>query len=110
MGIDRIRNGNSIKFLFLYHQLLGYYYSITQKTPDMEWNWVISFLQRKWSIIYDFHQFGDGLGFQALSLAFQKATQQSVQWIGGILRDLQALFWLRVFPALRHYPSLPANH
>jgi hypothetical protein len=33
-----------------------------------------------------------------------------VQWIGGILRDLQAFFWLRVFPALKHFPSPPANH
>jgi hypothetical protein len=24
-------------------------------------------------------------------------AQQSVQWIGGILRDLQAFFWLWVF-------------
>jgi hypothetical protein len=39
-----------------------------------------------------------------------KAAQHSVQWIGGILRDLQAFFWLRVFPALRHYLSPPANH
>jgi hypothetical protein len=37
-------------------------------------------------------------------------AQHSVQWIGGILRDLQAFFWLRVFPALRHYPRPPANH
>jgi len=40
----------------------------------------------------------------------QRAAEQSVQWIGGILRDLQAFFWLRVFPALRHFPSPPANH
>jgi hypothetical protein len=33
-----------------------------------------------------------------------------VQWIGGILRDLQALFWLRAFAALWHYPRPPANH
>ena len=29
---------------------------------------------------------------------------------GGSLRGLQAFFWLRVFPALRHFPSLPTNH
>lgn len=38
------------------------------------------------------------------------AAQQSVQWIGVILRDLQAVFWLRVFPTLKHFPSPPANH
>jgi hypothetical protein len=27
-----------------------------------------------------------------------------VQWIGGILRDLQAFLWLRAFSALRHRP------
>jgi hypothetical protein len=32
---------------------------------------------------------------------WKKAAEQSVQWIGGILRDLQAFFWIRVFPALR---------
>jgi len=37
----------------------------------------------------------------------KKAAEQSVQWIGGILRDLQAFFWLQVFPALRLYPSPP---
>ncbi|MCI0616980.1 hypothetical protein L0244_28730 [bacterium] len=45
-----------------------------------------------------------------MSLAQQNASQQSVQWIGGILRDLQAFFWLRAFPALKHFPSPPANH
>jgi len=34
-----------------------------------------------------------------------QAAQHSVQWIGGILRDLQAFFPLRVFPALKHFPS-----
>jgi len=38
------------------------------------------------------------------------AAQQSVQWMVGILRDLQAFFWLQVFPALRHYPSPPHHH
>jgi hypothetical protein len=38
------------------------------------------------------------------------ATQQSVQWMVGILRDLQAFFWLRVFPALKHFPSPPASN
>jgi hypothetical protein len=38
------------------------------------------------------------------------AAEQSVQWIGGILRDLPAFFWLRAFSALRHYPSPLANH
>jgi hypothetical protein len=43
--------------------------------------------------------------------AFEKSSaQQSVQWIGGILRDLQAFFWLRAFSALKHFPSPPANH
>jgi hypothetical protein len=45
-----------------------------------------------------------------MSVAQQNASQQSVQWIGGILRDLQAFFWLRAFPALRHFSSPPANH
>ena len=35
---------------------------------------------------------------------------QSVQWMVGILRLRQAFFWLRVFPALRHYPSPPHHH
>jgi hypothetical protein len=38
------------------------------------------------------------------------AKVKSVQWIGGILRYLQTFFWLWVFSALRHFPSLPANH
>ncbi|MCZ2247135.1 MAG: hypothetical protein LC111_00040 [Bacteroidia bacterium] len=40
----------------------------------------------------------------------QTAVEQSVQWIGGILRDLQAFFWLWAFSALKHLPSPPANH
>jgi hypothetical protein len=28
----------------------------------------------------------------------------------GILRDLEAFFWLRAFSALKHFPSPPANH
>ncbi len=39
-----------------------------------------------------------------------KAAEQSVQRIGGILRDLPTFFWLRAFPALKHFPSPPANH
>jgi hypothetical protein len=39
----------------------------------------------------------------------RKVAQKSVQWICGILRDLQAFFWLRVFSALGHFPSPPAN-
>jgi hypothetical protein len=27
----------------------------------------------------------------------------------GILRDLQAFFWLRAFPALKHYPRPPTR-
>jgi hypothetical protein len=38
------------------------------------------------------------------------AAQQSVQWMVGILRGLQAFFWLWVFSALRHYPSPPHHH
>jgi hypothetical protein len=37
-------------------------------------------------------------------------AEHSVQWIGGILCDLQAFFRLRVFSALKHFPSPPANH
>jgi len=32
------------------------------------------------------------------------AAQQSVHWTLEILRDLQAFFWLRVFPAPKHCP------
>jgi hypothetical protein len=32
-----------------------------------------------------------------------------VQWTLGILRLREAFFWLRVFSALKHYPSPPAN-
>jgi len=39
----------------------------------------------------------------------QNAAEQSVQWICGILRGLQAFFWLRVFPALKHFPGPPAS-
>ena len=35
-----------------------------------------------------------------MSLAFKKVAQQSVQPTGGILRGLQAFFWLRAFSAL----------
>jgi len=42
-----------------------------------------------------------------------KMMARHLDWVHptcGILRDLQAFFWLRVFPALRHFPSPPANH
>lgn len=32
-----------------------------------------------------------------------------MQWIGGILRDLQAIFWLQAFSARKHFPKPPAN-
>jgi hypothetical protein len=40
----------------------------------------------------------------------QKKTvaQQSVQWMVGILRDLQAFFWLWVFPTSQTL-SMPAH-
>jgi len=34
-------------------------------------------------------------------------AQQSVQRIFGSLRGLQAVFWLRIFSALNHFPSPP---
>jgi hypothetical protein len=37
----------------------------------------------------------------------QENAQQSVHWTLGILRDLQAFFWLRVFPALKQNPRPP---
>jgi len=35
------------------------------------------------------------------------AAQQSVHWTLGILRDLQAFFWLRVFSAPKQSPRPP---
>jgi hypothetical protein len=51
---------------------------------------------------------GGGSGFHQQVLL--KASQQSVQWICGILRDLQAFFWLWVFPAPKQNPRPPAIH
>jgi hypothetical protein len=36
-----------------------------------------------------------------------KTAQQSVHWTLGILRDLQAFFWLRVFSAPKQSPHPP---
>jgi hypothetical protein len=44
-----------------------------------------------------------------LVLLNENTAQQSVQPTGGILRRFQAFFWLRVFPALRHFPSPPTS-
>lgn len=35
----------------------------------------------------------------------QNAAEQSVHWIGGILRDLQTFFWLRVFSTSQIFVS-----
>ena len=39
--------------------------------------------------------------------ASMKAAEQSVHWTLGILRDLQAFFWLRVFSAPKQSPRPP---
>jgi hypothetical protein len=41
-------------------------------------------------------------------VANQKTAQQSVHPTLGIRRDFQAFFWLRVFPALKHFPRPPS--
>jgi hypothetical protein len=38
-----------------------------------------------------------------------KNAQQSVHWTLGILRGLQAFFWLRVFPAPKQSPRPPTR-
>ena len=43
----------------------------------------------------------------ASKLRKAESTQHGGQWIGGILRYLQAFFWLRAFSALKHFPSPP---
>jgi hypothetical protein len=53
------------------------------------------------------NQVGDVVLFQAASLAFIGIAQQSVHWTLGILRGLQAFFWLRVFPAPKQSPRPP---
>jgi hypothetical protein len=37
----------------------------------------------------------------------RKVAQQSVHWTLGILRDLRAFFWLRVFSAAKQSPRPP---
>jgi hypothetical protein len=54
-------------------------------------------------------QTDNGNMLQLAGIQFNR-TQQSVQWICGSLRGLQAFFWLRVFSALKHFPSPPTNH
>ena len=51
--------------------------------------------------------------FQTTSLAQDRNAQHGVQRTAGILRDLQAFFWLQVYTALRLLftpaPRPPAN-
>jgi hypothetical protein len=43
-------------------------------------------------------------------LSQAECAQQSVHWTLGILRDLGAFFWLRVFSAPKQSPRPPQRH
>lgn len=56
------------------------------------------------------HQSGDCISMsreQLVKAIVIVAAQQGMHWTLGILRDLQAAFWLRLFPALRRNPNPP---
>jgi hypothetical protein len=55
-----------------------------------------------------FSQVGGGV-FLGMGSGLQAVAQQSVHPTCGILRGLQAFFWLRVFPAPKQNPRPPTR-
>ena len=47
--------------------------------------------------------------FSVSESCVHRAAEQSVHWTLGILRDLQAFFWLRVLSALKQNPRPPTR-